>query len=53
MFYKEIYHTIVRRKKLQEDEDDSLETSPPSLDTAKRVVIPDATQESSKKCCLS
>eukprot|EP01115_Flamella_aegyptia_P014616 TRINITY_DN83_c1_g1_i1.p1 TRINITY_DN83_c1_g1~~TRINITY_DN83_c1_g1_i1.p1 ORF type:complete len:220 (+),score=45.35 TRINITY_DN83_c1_g1_i1:49-708(+) len=48
----QIYHTIVRRKKLQEDEDDGLDGASPSLDSAKKVEINEPKQENQKKCCF-
>jgi len=48
----QIYHTIVRRKKLQEDEEDAPDSAPsPVLDTGKKVEINEPKQETKPGCC--
>jgi len=49
----QIYHTIVRRKKLQEDDEDAPDQSNPSptLETGKRVEMSESKSESKNNCC--
>jgi len=48
----QIYHTIVRRKKLQEDEEDTTDSAPsPTMDTTKKVEINEPKQGETKPGC--
>jgi len=48
----QIYHSIVRRKKLQEDEEDTTDSAPsPTMDTTKKVEINEPKQGETKPGC--